>query len=109
MAKQRLTGGISGKGSSNVNPTYKETRMANAIKAVKNIDPVVKQKLEDMYSPKNTNQVSKKQMDLIIKKRRIKNSKSKIASESRITNIKKDKATSNRLVENFIASKRKSK
>lgn len=28
---------------------------------------------------------------------------------SRITNIKKDKATSNRLVENFIASKRKSK
>jgi len=32
-----------------------------------------------------------------------------LASPSRITNIKKDKATSNRLVENFIASKRKSK
>ena len=32
-----------------------------------------------------------------------------IVSPSRITNIKKDKATSNRLVENFIASKRKSK
>ena len=53
MAKERLTGGISGKGGSNVNPTYKETRMANAIKTVRNIDPAVKQKLEDMYSPKN--------------------------------------------------------
>lgn len=75
MAKQRLTGGISGKGSSNINPTYKETRMANAIKTVKNIDPVVKQKLKDMYSPKNTNQVTKKQMDLIIKKRAAKKTK----------------------------------
>ncbi len=75
MAKERLTGGISGKGSSNINPTYKETRMANAIKTVAKIDPVVKQKLKDMYSPKNTRQVSKKNMDILIKKRMIKNSK----------------------------------